>query len=453
MARKQVDQDDGGYRIKNCKGAITIGDKALEVVFDFSCDNYGEVTVDVAQIPLCDASMPLFRLDHARGRYAQKFKLRGANDEFVISTDSAHMVSSRQQSTRDEGTTLSPQVRASTFLVEAVTPVPASSSCLVQYHVSGMVGAPLQQVESPVGKFMFQAPWRLEDHGLVSGILVVEAEGVTDVQDWLRRCDDQVHAVLDILSFANGSFLRWSIRQHFVGGAMAAATYRGRQRTSRPNEPVFYSMNLKPVVQLAIEKYTADLRTRTGMGVALEWFLMNPSYSEAQVMALMTAIEHLVETYSQAIARGNLDKAMFKSIVQPAIDKALGECESSATSGLTGRDLQDMRNGFAAIRSKVHFLNMRNLKANVRLMLKHYGVPMANLDAGAIDRLVNARNDIVHRGLYQRENGEGVRLQDHVGFARELLRRVFLTLLGYVGEYRTWHEGPKTAMFPNEQKV
>ena len=37
-----------GHRIKDCRGTLTIGQKPLDVTFDFSCNGYGAVNIEVA---------------------------------------------------------------------------------------------------------------------------------------------------------------------------------------------------------------------------------------------------------------------------------------------------------------------------------------------------------------------------------------------------------------------
>ena len=80
-------------------------------------------------------------------------------------------------------------------------------------------------------------------------------------------------------------------------------------------------------------------------------------------------------------------------------------------------------------------------------MLESYGVPRSGIE-GDIEVLVQVRNKIVHRGRYQPSDPDSNRLSDLVGVARELLRRTFLALLKFEGEYRTWVNGPGSAHFP-----
>src|SRR5262245_19025603 len=77
--------------------------------------------------------------------------------------------------------------------------------------------------------------------------------------------------VLDVLSLAQGRLIRWSIRQVFAGDAFVSGVCRGRKDTTPPFEPLFSHLHLQPVLDLAITKYTAALRDRTGLDVAIEW--------------------------------------------------------------------------------------------------------------------------------------------------------------------------------------
>jgi len=75
-------------------------------------------------------------------------------------------------------------------------------------------------------------------------------------------------------------------------------------------------------------------------------------------------------------------------------------------------------------------------------------LPLANIDLRQIKHAIDARNLVVHRGLFRSEKER--RLHEYVVLLRELLKRIFLTLLGYKGQYFSLLNGPQWLRFPPE---
>jgi len=80
-------------------------------------------------------------------------------------------------------------------------------------------------------------------------------------------------------------------------------------------------------------------------------------------------------------------------------------------------------------------------------MLTTYKVPVIGLEK-KIKKAIDARNRTVHEGLYRSDvRGE---IYDHVMVLRELLKRIFLTLLQYSGTYQSSLDGMAWKNFPPE---
>jgi hypothetical protein len=267
------------------------------------------------------------------------------------------------------------------------------------------------------------------------------------LRHWLRRCDDTVHQLLEIISLANGKTTNWSIR-HVVHDDQTSEKKKiivthlyGPKATGRPHDGVGHFLNLKPWIDLAIARYTKRRRMSTGIDVAIQWLLFQPTYLEFRLLAATTALEHLVAKYSKR-GRGPklVDPRSFANIrrgFEPDLTRLLHHARRRGNDN-RARNIEHLRN-------KLRGANQAPFLARLIGMLRFYHVPMDGID-DRIAAAIAARNRIVHTGRYH-ENGFR-ELYEHVVVLRELLKRVILTLLKYTGQYHTMLNGSEQRPFP-----
>lgn len=253
--------------------------------------------------------------------------------------------------------------------------------------------------------------------------------------------DRNVRLILDVLSLAEGRFMDWSIRRIIIGDKICSARLCGPRGTTEPQFPVFSYLNLGPILKIALEKYTRQLCHETGIDLAIEWFLMHPRYSELRFITGMTALEHMIHVFSERNPLGSLlPKATFKQSVRPHVESALRIAMAALPNG--GNLTQEVE----IMLNKLGDLNRWPLQENLKKMLQCYDVPFRDL-AGEIPKLIKLRNDIVHIGHQPTLPGSsGLNYSNAV--LRELLTRIFLTLLGYEGQYQSFLSGPAWVSFP-----
>jgi hypothetical protein len=153
---------------------------------------------------------------------------------------------------------------------------------------------------------------------------VISIDTAIDATKEQELIDDHVSRLLDVLSLANGQLLQWSRRRCFSGSRGVAVHFRTTTSTSDPPFPLFPPHHLQPAIETALNNYTPELRQDTGLDVAIAWSLMNSRYSEADFLAAMTALEHLIHVYSDKNPLGGiLEKGAFKSTIRPRVEEAL----------------------------------------------------------------------------------------------------------------------------------
>ena len=97
--------------------------------------------------------------------------------------------------------------------------------------------------------------------------------------------------------------------------------------------------------------------------------------------------------------------------------------------------------------ARIGEINRRPLRDLLFAFLEHYGVPLNGIQNDEISALVQVRNSLVHGGEFRR-SPEASRLTDHLLLLQELLRRIFLSLLGYSGHRSSFLNGEQWEEFP-----
>jgi hypothetical protein len=161
---------------------------------------------------------------------------------------------------------------------------------------------------------------------------------------------------------------------------------------------------------------------------------MHPNYLEVQLLTAMTALEHLVSKYtSHRTISPPIDKNTFATLIKPMLETAYDQVSATLTSP-----------GIQRVRDRIANLNHVTLKDQLWAMLASYNVPLGGI-GDRINPAIDVRNDIVHSGHHL---GEFKDLHLHVVVLRELLKRVFLSLLEFQGQYECWLNGQEWITFP-----
>ncbi len=285
----------------------------------------------------------------------------------------------------------------------------------------------------------------LTNYDELSGGVAIDSpfSGTSPTPQQLEMIDAEVRRLLDVLSLAEGRFMRWSIRQVWLGGQLHSALCRGPMPSSEPRFPLFSLLNFSPTVSLAVDRYTEELCENSGIDVAIEWFLMHPRYTEAEFLTGMTALEHLIYVFVKRNPQGGiLPRSIFKNLVRPRLKAALDE----VFQFLLQNAVPNAGEAQEVMTQKLGELNRRTLQTNLQALLIHYAVPVLDIE-GEVRSLIELRNQIVHRG-HRAESNLPQPLSYYAAVLRELLTRIFLSLLQYRGEYQSYLEGPEWKQFP-----
>src|SRR6202022_1764030 len=178
----------------------------------------------------------------------------------------------------------------------------------------------------------------------------------------------------------------------------------------------------------------------TGLDGAIRWFVSPPSHTELQLLGAATILEHLVDKYQRSNGKLRiLERPQFRVLrrqLHLAFDEALKKLgKSEALVAL-----------FKRLWSKVGYLNSPSLRESTDILMDYHMVPLGDL-RDRVSQAIRARNAVVHDFDYY-EQLTFEEMYGHVAVLREALKLLFMTLLGYVGQYHSMLNGSEWKQFP-----
>lgn len=445
-AYREILSDTMLLDLKDCSGQLYWQENAMDVIFDLSCTDDGSIKIILKSIPLRGHVPWIYELIHKRGRCFEVFRLKGCdiNNNFIASDS----VIFNSPDSSDGPTGKCSQLTFDSYKQPVIG---EDAEITLQYHLLGFHCFDCLSGKSDLGLIELAGSTHIDNYDEVTGLLTIKhsPSETFNLIDWVESCDKLVRSVLDIMSLANGRYIAWTIRTAFYNEEWSSSRLSGPRLSGRPSEPLFSHLNLQSTLSLALSTYTEEFKHKTGLDVAIEWLLMDSTYTEAVFLAGMTALEHLVYIYAKQKGRLEIFKKAFGNNIQSPVCAALDE---SLKNMLSEKDsnADEISGKILSAKDKIIELNRYSFKENMQAMLKDYEVPLDGIEQ-EIYELVGVRNKIVHRGLYVPER-ENQSVNDHLAVLRELLKRIFLTLLKYRGQYQSFLNGPDWIDFPPSQR-
>ena len=432
------------------KAQLSWKDYSIEVRCEVNLASDGKVSISIDPIKGNDGNSWILELFNADQSKLQYLTIKGTDSKGrLLSSDSLFL---RGWTSRSDNQGYLWELRGGVAKLE-VTPssstlhLEGANPCQVEYFTIGQEGFHPICRDVDLGTISISGQSKIENFDHVTGKIVISGEcRANELTQWFSDVDRLVDRLLGGLSIAQGRRIYWSARQQYVGEHLDYLTLAGSRPTSSPREPLFSKLNLEPIVDTILENYSEDLIEKTGLDVAFDWYLAHPRLLEAEFLALMTALEHLVSIYiDQAASSAILPKKEFRKlrkalecIISSEINRMVADevLPSSSSNEL----IETFRKGFGN-------LNRYPLRQNILSMLKDYKVPLQGIE-NQIPLIVKIRNDIVHRGTASEDTLSDENLFSYTAMLRELLKRIFLTLLRYEGEYQTGLGGWRWTPFP-----
>jgi hypothetical protein len=259
------------------EGTITLENQSVSVAGSIRVDPKGAIRYTLSPIPSGPETAWLLRVMYPSSRVLPRLRLRATtSDGIQLSSDHLY-ISSGGRSSDADGVQFS--ISGELLALEATCrdmPVTSKGIRLI-YFPSGMkcFGAPTHT--TAVGRIVLAGSHEIGDPDVLSGHLQIEApEKERPLEEWRAACDEMANKVFDLISLAEGCFFRASIRRIEDDHGLIKLFCDGPRESGSHQDGLLSHLHLQPVLELAVNTYTDDLCRRTGLPVAIEWFVHHP---------------------------------------------------------------------------------------------------------------------------------------------------------------------------------
>jgi hypothetical protein len=243
-------------------------------------------------------------------------------------------------------------------------------------------------VETSLGRFMVSGKAENVAPDDVSGCVTLEAPSVDPGNDWRDKAVDFLRHMQKGLALAHGGRLQ-TPRLDFIHDLTSEITFFDGAGFA-PEFPVQYHLNQGPFIAALARRYEWDSPIPEILWTALGWMQTDTTFDELRLLTAMIGLEAIID------------------IELPEQNKKSAQ--------------------------KIHAL------------FDYYRIPKRDFEGNVIRGLVNLRNDIVHKGFAPNDAD----LWPSIILVRELITRILLKEIGFVGRYCCYIGGLNDRDFPGE---
>lgn len=432
-------EDKGLSEFRFFTGFITSGETSISIGFDAKINEYAELEFKFCSIDFSKERSLL--LHRGESRDIEYFTLDAqSEDQTKIRTDTLYITNSGL-SNADSNVVIEIQGRCNKALF--TRPLKSSSlKPLMQFRMNGFRSLSQLTCESGLGTVAIDGNNNVESLDVLSGAIKVGSEVEmlpADVGVWKDNAHKLLEHINRIMAFAQGLSPRTPIIEFYFGDNVEVTYLRqGRNNASRISHIHF--LDNENIFKSAVNSYFNPVKQVKNLRMALEWFLIDSSYSEVRLINAMTVLENLIASnLSEEDQMIRKPKAFEK--IRKEIRASLREIVEKETA-----DAELVKKSINEINEKLPDLNRKTLLNKLKILLQRWQVPMAGIDDIHISEAKKARDIIVHNGFYDKE--KSAELWFHVTIVREIVVRIILTVLGYEGSYISYVNGYRTVTFP-----
>lgn len=445
--------------IKDCIGTLSMtginGVKSVDIKFEVNCSTTGIIDINLFPLQWKPEMLWLSDLMRESDFGPNLLILNGQNAEgFKLNSNHIYLLEATPQRNSEE-TTLPIKISCLELhysICDIDRALHSKSTGIISYDLQGFQCIPCVSTIAPVGMIKAAGSAKIDDYDKISGRITVESTRIGRVNEWTKRSDEQVELIMDVFSLAGGRYVEWARRSVYLDDAWVETIFRSPAHRGKPSQPTFHYLNMQPILDLAVHKYNKATKETTGIGIALEQFLISSLYVESQYTTCFMALEHLVNTYAQQHKHDEIIPAKkFDKFVKPKIKAGLNSALDTLKTCNYIKE-SEVEVVYECMKDKIIELNRYSFSKKLERFLKGIKVPLVGLTDEEIKELVGTRNAIIHSGAIPLNSPYYSERQQRLALLRELITRIFLTLLGFEGEYSSYFHGQQYVHFPTMEK-
>ena len=426
-------------------GEISLGENRTAINFQARIDETGEVEYLFKRMRLNDQLRFIYHTHDNQGSRFEQFSLRGLSESGVqFKTDNLIFNAMNPSGGELEGDWFQPTASSSVTIILYPLSTHFGMPIMV-FRLRGFQGACALTEECELGTLSMCGPNKIDDQNLLNGQLRLKARSEPDdLVVWKDEADKLLDHVRRVMSVGSSVILSSPIRLFYSEAVLELTAYSNADQSKSSMQIVQYHNQQKPFFEAAVTSFFKPPIEVKNLFFAIAWFAMDAKHIEISLINAMTAIENLVAS--------NLDESVSQIIPTKKFEKAKDVLRASYRDFINKHYPSDealMKALVINFNEKLSDLNRRSIIDKLNALVLQWGVPLDGISQDQIKSAKKARDLIVHRGHYfdddDHTNGE---LWDHFTVIRELVVRIFLTALGYRGQYISYVGGAKHVNFP-----
>nr|WP_314433944.1 hypothetical protein [uncultured Brevundimonas sp.] len=414
-------------------GRLARGELGQDVAFRLSLTPSGALIFDFDPLPF-DRDTAWLR-DRDDGDAVTYFTLVASAGEIRFTTGHLHL--NAKVHVHQDGSSLDLKGQAQLAMLSVAR---TDEQPYLRMGVRGLQGFGRHTVETPLGDVLIGGdPNRTDDDRISGFIILVASSPIADLPAWREEAGRLLEYLRRMMSFASGRNLKGPTLEYATGVEWTLEIL-GQADGGDTHQPVIHFLDQKDFVRAAVDAWFKPAFKVEQLMFALEWYVMAAGYTEMRLVQAMTVLENLSHANLTTLQSQFLSPQRFRRLARDLRAAAPPADEDPALEAF-----------LEALPGKLADLNRRPLKDKVRLLMTKWAVPVGDLDLGALDRAVNVRNEIVHRGHYRADEprtADDAGLWPHVHFVREIIARIVFAMIAYKGARIGWIGGYHLTRFP-----
>jgi len=219
------------------------------------------------------------------------------------------------------------------------------------------------------------------------------------------------------------------IEQRFHSGGTTVRIVR-QGRASPPFMAPFHELHMEPIFASACDSFFTRHEAVEELDAAIRWITAPVAYDESRLINAMSALENILDRCGLDEVDTFMNGSAFKRVASRVREllRELGVPEG--------------------MMAKVPELNRRSLAEKVMALLAARGVAVHDMPEGWLATVIRQRNIIVHTGVSGDFGDQEPDTLDHTIWVREVVNRIILERLGFVGAFRSWLHHDEQLHFP-----
>jgi hypothetical protein len=416
----------------NFSGALSGYGLSVPIAFTAGIDDEGLLEVVIERLPTSREALNLYP-NREVGEQVDFLTLEGrSNDGWSIRSD--HFTITHLGIGSDEGRELEYQGHCADAELKRTVDKPVVKSRRL-WFVRQLRAVHALKWSSPLGSVVAGGPADLSSLSQQpSGAIQLEHPSGEADDAWWSEAERFMTHIARVLSFGCDAYLLPVMEQKIHGCELTWRVVR-RGRTAAPFLAPFHVVHMEPIFKRACDSFTTHSAEVEELDPAIRWLTAPVALWEQRLINGMTALECIIERTAPDGTRLFTSGSSFKKLAKKV--RALLTSEVAPDGMLL----------------KLPDLNRRPVKEQLTALLEHREIYAGDFPAGWFDEVLKARNLIVHTGVAPVTETESNVTFEQIVWAREIVTRLLLDRIGFVGPYQSWLHKDKAIHFPECKRM